>query len=251
MDALGRADGKLMTLDPHGRPVLGALAAKLERTIAARKIDIVMLDPFIKSHGIAENDNNGIDAVAQILTDMSIKFDIAVDVPHHMAKGPADPGNANRGRGASSLKDALRLVRTATVMTTEEAKAFGLSEAERRRLIRDRRRQAQHRADGRGKMVPAGWRRYRQRHRTLPERRQCPDRRSVEAAGAVRRHQRPGHQRKSSTRSTPGLPDGNRYSDAPNGRDRRGMARDREALPRQRRGSGPRDHQDVDRIAGC
>ena len=136
MDALGRADGKLMTLDQHGRPVSGALAAKLERTIAARKIDIVMLDPFIKSHGIAENDNNGIDGVAQILTDMSVKYDIAVDVPHHMAKGPADPGNANRGRGASSLKDALRLVRTATVMTTEEAKAFGLSEVERRRLIR-------------------------------------------------------------------------------------------------------------------
>ena len=104
MDALGKADGKLMTLDPHGRPVSGALAAKLARTIAARKIDIVMLDPFIKSHGIAENDNSGIDGVAQILTDMSIKFDIAVDVPHHMAKGPADPGNANRGRGASVIE---------------------------------------------------------------------------------------------------------------------------------------------------
>jgi hypothetical protein len=96
-----------------------------------------MLDPFIKSHGIAENDNSGIDEVAQILTNMPEKFNIAVDVPHHMAKGPADPGNANRGRGAaSSLKDALRLVRTATLMTTEEAKTFGLSEAERRRLIR-------------------------------------------------------------------------------------------------------------------
>ena len=113
---------------------LGALAAKLTRTIATRKTDIVILDPFIKTHGIAENDNSGIDEVAQIHTDMSVKFDIAVDVPHHTAKGPADPGNANRGRGASSLKDALRLVRTATVMTPEEAKTFGLSEVERRRL---------------------------------------------------------------------------------------------------------------------
>ena len=134
--ALGRAAGKLMTLDQHNRPVLGALAAKLARTIAARKIDLVILDPFIKSHGIAENDNSGIDEVAQILTNMADTFNIAVDVPHHMAKGPADPGNANRGRGASSLKDALRLVRTATIMTTEEAKAFGLDEVERRRLIR-------------------------------------------------------------------------------------------------------------------
>lgn len=136
LDALGASSGKLMTLDPHGRPVPGTLTAKLARTIAARGIDIVMLDPFIKTHGISENDNSGIDEVAQILTDMSVKFDIAVDVPHHMAKGPADPGNANRGRGASALKDALRLVRTATGMTTEEAKTFGLSEVERRRLIR-------------------------------------------------------------------------------------------------------------------
>jgi AAA domain len=68
IDALGRADGKLMTVDQHNRPMLGALATKLTRTITARKIDIVMLDPFIKSHGIAENDNSGIDEVAQILT---------------------------------------------------------------------------------------------------------------------------------------------------------------------------------------
>jgi hypothetical protein len=134
--ALGKASGKLMTLDPHGRPVSGALTAKLAHTITARKIDLIVLDPFIKAHTINENDNSGIDEVAQILTDISVRFDIAVDVPHHMAKGTADPGNANRGRGASSLKDALRLVRTATVMTTEEAKTFGLGEAERRRLIR-------------------------------------------------------------------------------------------------------------------
>ncbi len=134
--ALGKAGGKLMTLDRHGRPLLGALAVKLAATIAARKIDLVILDPFIKAHTLNENDNSGIDEVAQILTDMSVRFDIAVDVPHHMAKGMADPGNANRGRGASSLKDALRLVRTATVMTTGEAQTFGLSEAERRRLIR-------------------------------------------------------------------------------------------------------------------
>ncbi|MGV7219237.1 AAA family ATPase [Bradyrhizobium sp. UFLA05-112] len=134
--ALGRKAGKLMALDQRNQRVPGTLAAKLARVITSRKIDLVIHDPFIKSPGIAENDNSGIDEVAQILTDMCINFDIAVDVPHHMSKGPADPGNANRGRGASALKDALRLVRTATVMTADEAKAFGLSEVERRRLIR-------------------------------------------------------------------------------------------------------------------
>ena len=136
MDALGMADGKLMTLDEKNRPVLGILAAKLERTIVERKIDIVMLDPFIKTHGVGENENTAIDGVAQILTDLAIKHDIAVDVPHHMAKGTADPGNANRGRGASALKDALRLVRTLTVMSAEEAKTFAVDDVERRTLVR-------------------------------------------------------------------------------------------------------------------
>src|SRR5206468_2093606 len=56
--------------------------------------------------------------------------------PHHMAKGSADPGNANRGRGASAMKDAARLVYTLTPMAPEEAQGFGIPEADRRRLIR-------------------------------------------------------------------------------------------------------------------
>ena len=134
--ALSRASGKLMILGEHGRPTVSHLAAKLEQTIVARKIDIVMLDPFKKTHGLNENDNTAIDEVAQILTDLAEKHDIAVDVPHHMSKGTADPGNPNKGRGASSLKDAVRLVRTATAMTPEEASSFGVNEAERRCLIR-------------------------------------------------------------------------------------------------------------------
>ena len=130
------AGGKLMVLDDHGRPIISNLAAKLARTIVARQIDMVLLDPFIKTHAINENDNSGIDEVAQVLTDMCGTLNIAIDVPHHMSKGAADPGNANRGRGASSLKDALRLVRTATVMTLEEAQGFGVIEADRRRLFR-------------------------------------------------------------------------------------------------------------------
>lgn len=135
-DALGSADGKLMTLDEHGRPTVGALAVRLARTIAARKIDLVMLDPFVKAHGVAENDNSGIDAVAQTLTDLCTQFDIAVDMTHHTAKGMSDPGNADRGRGASALKDALRLVNTATVMSPDEAKTLDVGEAERRLFVR-------------------------------------------------------------------------------------------------------------------
>ena len=67
--------------------------------IRARSIDIVSLDPFIKFHSVEENGNSAIDDVMQILTDLASGHDIAVDVPHHASKGPADPGNATSGNG--------------------------------------------------------------------------------------------------------------------------------------------------------
>jgi hypothetical protein len=134
--APGRPGGKIMTTDQHGRPVIGELAAKLANTIKARQIDVISLDPFVKAHSVEENSNSLIDEVVQILSDLAGQFDIAVDVPHHTSKGTADPGNPNRGRGASSMKDAGRLVYTLTTMTPQEAQAVGLSEADRRSLIR-------------------------------------------------------------------------------------------------------------------
>jgi AAA domain len=134
--APGGTRGKLMTSDKEGNTTLGPLAGTIDATVVARNIDIVSIDPFVKSHAVEENNNNGIDEVVQVLTDMAIKRNIAVDAPHHTSKGTSDPGNANRGRGASSMKDAARLVYTLAVMSGDEAKAFGISEEQRRFYIR-------------------------------------------------------------------------------------------------------------------
>jgi hypothetical protein len=129
-------NGKLITADKHGRLVRGALADKIERAITTCGIDLVSIDPFVKSHSVEENNNSGIDAVVQILTDLTAKHDIAIDAPHHISKGVGDPGNANRGRGASSMKDAGRLIYTLTPMSESEADRFEIAEEERRSLIR-------------------------------------------------------------------------------------------------------------------
>lgn len=134
--APGGTRGKLMTSDKKGNTALGPLAGTIEATIVARNIDIVSIDPFVKSHAVEENNNNGIDEVVQVLTDMATKHNIAIDAPHHTSKGTADPGNANRGRGASSMNNAARLVYTLAVMSGEEAKAFGIKEEQRRFYIR-------------------------------------------------------------------------------------------------------------------
>ena len=96
----------------------------------------MIIDPFVKSHSVEENLNSAIDDVVQVLTDLTAKYNIAVDVPHHVSKGPADPGNANRGRGASAMKDGGRLIFTLSPMSTEEAEAFGISDELRGYYVR-------------------------------------------------------------------------------------------------------------------
>jgi hypothetical protein len=133
--APGARCGKLAS-DDNGQQVPSTLAAKLRDTITSRKIDVMSLDPFVKAHSAEENSNNAIDGVLQILADMATAHDLAVDVPHHTSKGITEPGNANRGRGASAMKDGARLVYTLSPMSPEEAQTLGVPEADRRRLIR-------------------------------------------------------------------------------------------------------------------
>jgi hypothetical protein len=134
--APGAHAGKLLTLNRKGRAETGTLAKALEAAIVRRKPGLVALDPFVKTHAVTENDNNLIDQVVQILVDLAAKYDLAVDVPHHVRKSTPEPGNADRGRGASAARDAARLVYSLTTMTTAEAQAFDIPEEQRRLFFR-------------------------------------------------------------------------------------------------------------------
>lgn len=133
---ISNSEMKLATIQRNGESIPGPLAESIKMEIEEKSIDVVILDPFVKSHGVPENDNNAIDFVVSLLAKLAIENNIAVDVAHHTRKGPSDPGNADSGRGASSLKDAGRLVYTLTTMSREEARLFGISEGDRKLCIR-------------------------------------------------------------------------------------------------------------------
>ena len=131
------ANGPKLAITAKGGGIAsGELAKMLAETIERRQIDLVILDPFIKSHGCDENDNNAIDLVTGMLAELAIRYNLAIDAPHHVSKGMVDPGNANRGRGASAFKDAARLVYTLSKMSQEEAKQLGIDECDRWRYVR-------------------------------------------------------------------------------------------------------------------
>jgi hypothetical protein len=131
----GAAGWKLATIE-NGAVKVGELVAKLKWTVENLNIDVAILDPFVKTHAVEENGNGAIDFVAGLLAQIASACNCAIDAPHHIAKGAADPGNADRGRGASAFKDAARLVYTLAPMTPEEAEQFGIGEEQRSRLVR-------------------------------------------------------------------------------------------------------------------
>jgi AAA domain len=120
----------------EGMTVVSSLEPMIRGAIDEFSIDIVSLDPFIKSHGLEENSNSAVDFVCTLLTKIAIDYDCAIDLPHHTRKGVSGAGDADRGRGASSMKDAARLVYTLIPMSQEEATQFSVDEAERRSLVR-------------------------------------------------------------------------------------------------------------------
>jgi hypothetical protein len=119
-----------------GSPRAAALLDFVRQTVIRRRIDVVSLDPFIKSHGVPENDNNAIDFVTTLLTTLATELDIAVDATRHTRKGTPASGDPDSGRGAGAFKDAGRLVYSLVPMTPEEANEFGVGARERPSLVR-------------------------------------------------------------------------------------------------------------------
>jgi hypothetical protein len=126
---------KLAEMKNGGRQI-GMLEKMLRRDIERWKPDLVSLDPFIKLHALEENDNGAMDFVCDLLVQLSIQYDIAVDAPHHTKKGNVVAGDADAGRGASAARDAGRLIYTLTRMTEEEAKTFSIKSADRNLYVR-------------------------------------------------------------------------------------------------------------------
>ena len=133
---------KIAELDKRGKvAVEGPLLRALTKLVDDHKFDLVCIDPAVKAHAVVENDNPQMDVFATMLADLSQEKNIAVDLLSHERKAGAGanaaaPGDIGRNRGATSLKDAMRLAKTLTGMSESEAKALGVSDEARLSLVR-------------------------------------------------------------------------------------------------------------------
>lgn len=108
---------------------------QLVREIQARKIDVLVLDPFVRAHHVNENANKSIDYVMDLFAKIADKCDISILLVHHTRKGFVG-GDADSVRGSSSMVGAARVAFTLSAMSSEEAAAFNIPQDDRRSFIR-------------------------------------------------------------------------------------------------------------------
>jgi len=118
---------KLVTDDPKkGMVINHAAVAELVQGVRERDIKLLIVDPFVRCHSVKENDNDGIDLVLQQFQDITEETGCAVSLVHHMSKGKADPGNADKSRGATAFISSVRVAHTLYTMTDKEAAQFNV-----------------------------------------------------------------------------------------------------------------------------
>lgn len=105
---------------------------QIEQEITANGIDVLLIDPFVASHQVSENDNVAVNAVMRQWVLLAERCNVAVELIHHTRKNGDGEVTAETSRGAKALTDATRDTRVINQMTEAEAAKFGI---ENRRLF--------------------------------------------------------------------------------------------------------------------
>jgi hypothetical protein len=104
------------------RPVVDAVIA----TIKENEIGLMIVDPFVASHRVIENDNPAIELVAATWAEIADVTGCAIELPHHSRKTGGAEVTVDDSRGGSALLAAVRSARTLNAMTEDEAARAGV-----------------------------------------------------------------------------------------------------------------------------
>lgn len=114
----------------QGVELCAPVLRQIEREVVNRRIDVVILDPFVACHLVSENDNGAINLVVKAWRSLADQTNIAIDLVSHTRK--ANFGQAETtvedGRGASALLAGVRSARVLNVMSEQQAAEWGIEE---------------------------------------------------------------------------------------------------------------------------
>lgn len=122
---------KLAGADYVVQPDYEMLVSEIER----EQIDIAIFDPFLRTHGVPENENEAQDEVMRLFAQVAERTRCGIVLVHHTKKG-AVAGDMDSLRGGSTQGGSARAAFTLSPMAVEEAARLGIPEAERRLYVR-------------------------------------------------------------------------------------------------------------------
>jgi len=102
------------------------IAKELEQQLGRLVVDLVLIDPFVEVWDGNENDNSQVRSALAVIRGICRRMNAACMLMHHVKKGGVTPGDVEAGRGASSLAGLVRLAHTITNMTKDEAAALNI-----------------------------------------------------------------------------------------------------------------------------
>ncbi len=112
---------------PNGARIIKPVSDAIIATLKERAIDVLILDPFVSSHAVSENDNRSIDMVAKEWARIADVCNCSINLVHHVRKTNGTEATADSARGASSLIGAARSVVVYNRMTKEEGESAGIA----------------------------------------------------------------------------------------------------------------------------
>lgn len=113
-----------------GAVIHGPNVEAVLETIRDLALDVVIIDPFVSSHRVAENDNNAIDLVAKRWGKIADLTNTAIELVHHTRKTNGAETTVEDGRGAVALLNAARSARVLNPMSKEERERAGVKPGE-------------------------------------------------------------------------------------------------------------------------
>lgn len=131
---------KIRTPDAGEVVIASPLVNPVIDFIRDNDIGAVLIDPFISTHSANENDNGQVDDVVKQYRRIGSETNAAIALFHHTRKMSGDSeahaGSDQAGRGASSLKDGARIVRTMAKMSAKTGDGLNIDAHEVGRYIR-------------------------------------------------------------------------------------------------------------------
>jgi hypothetical protein len=109
-----------------GTTIAKPVVESLIDTMFDNEIDVLIIDPFVSSHRVVENDTMAMEMVAKQWTKIADETDTAIELIHHTRKTGGAEATVEDGRGAVAVLAAVRSAQVLNKMTPDEGTKAGV-----------------------------------------------------------------------------------------------------------------------------